>query len=360
MTVAVLMLLAAQEAVRCDRLGLEPTFYDEKTLDAVAETGVGWISLRFGRGDDPAAFEAAVAGAAERKLSIWCTLLSREGEGVDWIRETVERHKGRVKHWSFERHVGLTKMELLRAARDAIREADAEARFVVGVAATEEGVRSLKPLLGQGLQEVADVVVYVAFTAAAEEQMKAARAAFDEAGRDPETWVMMSVVASGGKNSAKSQASALLQGACGTLRRDLDVKRLFWYPLQDSKGDPDQPATTKHDQKGGLIADTGTRRLAFDALRRTAAKLEGGEPIEYVDSYGAIGVTVYRIQHASGAWTYWAWAPTTSTKRSQLVLPYKQETTITDVKGESTKAAEHEKGRLIDLFNEPVMIEVPE
>lgn len=352
---ALTLLATTQEPVRCDRLGVEPTLPDDKALDAVAETGAGWISIRLGRGED----DAALAAAAERGLSIWCTLLSREGEGVEWIGEVVERHKERVKHWSLERSILGAKLDALRAAREAIRAADG--KFVVCIPATEEGVRALRPMLTGGLADLADVVVYIAFTSAAEAQIAAARGAFDEAGRDPETWVLLSDVASGGKNNTRSQAAALVQGACEHLRRDRDVKRLFWYPLQDSeKNDADQPEPTKHDQKGGLIAETGTRRLAFEAMRRTAAKLEGGESLEYVEAYGAIGVTVYRVQHASGGWTYWAWAPTTKTKRSQLVLPYKQETTITDIKGETSKAAEHEKGRLIDLYNEPVMIEVPE
>ncbi|OGG51777.1 MAG: hypothetical protein A3F84_22115 [Candidatus Handelsmanbacteria bacterium RIFCSPLOWO2_12_FULL_64_10] len=363
---ALALLATAQESVRCDRFGIEPTFYDEKTLDAVADAGVGWISVRLGWGDDAASAEAAIAGAAERKLSVWCTLAARESADAAgftaWVRETVAKHPS-VRHWSIERHVGLVpgaKMELLRAARTAMREANEDARFVVGVSASEAGVRALKPLLADGLQDVADVVAYIAFTSEAESSLKAAREAFDEAGRDPEAWVMMSAVASGGKNSTKSQASAFLQGACAYLRHDRDIKRLFWYPLQDGKNDPDQPETTQHDQKGGLIAESGTRRPVFDAIKRTAAKLDDGESLEYVEAYGAAGVTVYRVEHAGGGRTFWAWAPTTSTKRSQLVLPYPQETTITDVKGETTKAAEHEKGRLIDLFNEPVMIEIPE
>ena len=67
----------------------------------------------------------------------------------------------------------------------------------------------------------------------------------------------------------------------------------------------------------------------------------------------------YRIGHVDGRTVYFAWAPTSATVRNQLVLSTQADLKVTTIKGQAKKAKKHAQGKLIDLYNEPVIIEVP-
>ena len=387
------------DRVRADRFGIEPADATEvdKTLDAVGETGVGWVSVRIAWGDAETSLEPTdriLAGAKERGLKPFVTLLWRPYKRVltpkgederdlaafrSWVGGIVERYDGDgtddapgaavVKHWGIERHLGTIpgrgaerKMELIAAARGAMIEADSEAKLVLGISATGDGVRKLKSLIARDVQNAFDVALYIAIKSpsSAPEQIRKARKALEDAGRDMESWVITSAVASGRRGSPKEQASEFVKRTCAYLRRDAEIKRIFWYPLADVKSDLDEPEQTKHDQKGGMITDRGTRRMLFDVIKRVTPLFKDGTDLEYVKAYGARGVTVYRMMHSDGRWTHFAWAKTTERMRSQLLLSTEKDPKITTIKGETKEAKNHSKGgKIIDLYNEPVIIEVP-
>lgn len=385
------LVLATQDVGDCFGVEVAATGEDvDATLKLVAESGVGWVSLRFAWGDDPASFDKILVACKARKLKPVVMLRLRPytiGADTtrpdvkslenlrDWVVGLAERFDGDGKddapdaaaahHWVVERDLTSipgasfkARVETLATLSNAVTDADRDALLMIGVPATDEGATAFKRLAAEGACEHVHAVIVQVLTdpARAEEPLKGIQKALKDSGYVRPTWVLTGDMASGGKKTERTQASELVKRTVYFLDRGVD--RILWYPLADAKVDLDEPGATKFNSGAGLLTESKKPRLAYEVLKRFAPLFSASPIVKKMDEPTIPkDVTVYQMAREGGRNVYVAWARTTKTLKNQLVLGTNaDQVTAADLDGKDVPPGNLKGNALFDLTEEPLII----